>query len=80
MSDSKWGLARPRWELLLCAVGIHKFSHHCASAHHGRDTRRLCFTCEQSHTRLSKDHAWGDHGQYGGHSNANWNEFLGGRK
>ena len=45
MSDMKWGLTRPRWDLLLCAIGIHKFDHYCASSHHGRDTMRTCYTC-----------------------------------
>ena len=58
----KWGLSRPRWELLLCAIGIHEFDHYCASSHHGRDTMRTCYTCEHSDTRLSKDHKWNDDG------------------
>ena len=76
MSDMKWGVTKPRWELLLCAIGIHKFSIHCASAHHGRDTRRECFTCNHADTRLTQHHKWGDHGRYRGQSNDEWNEYL----
>ena len=62
MSDMKWGLTRPRWELLLCAFGIHKFDIYCASRHHGRDTMRTCYTCEHSDTRLTRFNKWGDDG------------------
>lgn len=58
MSEMQWQWSKPRWQLLLCAIGLHKFDLFCASSSHDRDTRRECYACGHSNVRATASEPW----------------------